>query len=180
MMTQRSEPTKAYLEVELISKLKPSDLSELCDATYSAIEGGGGFGWVNPPAREVLERYWQGVAIIPERHLFIGRLDGVIAASAQLILPPKNNEAQAFSGQIMSCFVAPWARNLGLGKMLMARLETEAKSRGLKALSLDVRETMEAAIKLYESVAFKRWGTNPHYAMIGDQFLKGYYYTKII
>lgn len=179
-MTLRSEPTNAYLEVELMTKLKPSDLSELCDATYAAIEGGGGFGWVNPPAREVLERYWQGVAMIPERHLFIGRLDGVIAASAQLILPPKNNEAQAFCGQIMSCFVAPWARNHGLGKMLMARLETEAKSLGLKALSLDVRETMEAAIKLYESMKFNRWGTNPHYAMIGEKFLKGYYYSKII
>ncbi len=48
-------------------------------------------------ARDVMETYWRGVLLVPERTLFVGRLDGVIAGSAQLVRPPRNNEAQAHS-----------------------------------------------------------------------------------
>ncbi len=34
---------------------------------------------------------------MPERLLFVGRLDGIIVGSAQLVRPPRNNEAQAFA-----------------------------------------------------------------------------------
>ena len=36
------EPT-----VEVLEQLSPGDLNDLCDATDAAIEGGGGFGWVD-------------------------------------------------------------------------------------------------------------------------------------
>ena len=45
---------------------------------------GGGFGWLKPPPRQVLENYWKGVLLVPERRLVVGRLDGIIAGSAQL------------------------------------------------------------------------------------------------
>ena len=34
-----------------------------------------GFGWVRPPSDQRLEAYWKGVLIVPERDLFIGRLE---------------------------------------------------------------------------------------------------------
>ena len=64
----------------------------------AAINEGGGFGWLKPPPRQVLENYWKGVLLVPERRLFVGRLDGTIAGSAQLSRAPRNNEAQAFAG----------------------------------------------------------------------------------
>ena len=73
--------------VELIHSLKSSDLNDLCDAAEAAIIDGGGFGWLAPPPRDVLEAYWKGVLLIPERDLLVGRLDGVIAGSCQVLRP---------------------------------------------------------------------------------------------
>ena len=81
--------------VELIHSLKSSDLNDLCDAAEAAIIDGGGFGWLASPSRDVLESYWNGVLLIPERDLLVGRLDGVIAGSCQVLRPARNNEAQS-------------------------------------------------------------------------------------
>ena len=70
---------KPVPHVELItSRLSTGDLNDLCDSTESAIEAGGGFGWVETPERDVLERFWLGVLAMPKRALFVARLDGVI------------------------------------------------------------------------------------------------------
>ena len=80
--------------VEMLTEFGPNDLQDLSDATETAIEDGGGFGWVSLPPRETLEAFWRGVLLIPERDLFVGRLDGVIAGSCQIQKPARNNEAQ--------------------------------------------------------------------------------------
>jgi hypothetical protein len=36
-----------------------------------------------------------------------------VVGSAQLVRPPRNNEAQAFSAQITHAFIAPYARGHG-------------------------------------------------------------------
>ena len=84
---------KPELLVGRLEEISESDLADLCEATETAILDGGGFGWLKPPGRTVLERYWQGVLLVPERELFVARLDGVIAGSAQLVRAPRNNEA---------------------------------------------------------------------------------------
>ncbi len=45
-------------------------------------------------------------------------------------------------------------------------------------LNLDIRETQERAIQVYEQAGFKRWGTHPNYAFVEGKWLKGYYYSK--
>ncbi len=77
------------MQVEQVDKLKSGDLGDLCDAAEAAILADGGFGWVTPPPRDVMERYWKGVLIVPERLLLIGRLDGVIGGSLQLVRPAR-------------------------------------------------------------------------------------------
>ena len=59
--------------VELASEIQSADLHDLCDATDSAIIDGGGFGWLQPPPRETLERYWRGVLVVPDRTLFLAQ-----------------------------------------------------------------------------------------------------------
>ena len=67
-----------------LSELNAYDISELCDATEEAIDAGGGFGWLAPPPRTVLEKhYWRGALLIPDVTLFLGKLDHVIAGSCQ-------------------------------------------------------------------------------------------------
>lgn len=164
--------------VEELTEFKGPDLHDLCDATKDAIGAGGGFGWLVPPTRDSLEAYWRGVLLIPERRLFVGRLDGVIAASAQLVRPPRNNEAQAHSAHMTTSFVAPWARGHGLAKMLTLAVEDAARRAGFRVLNLDVRETLGAAIQLYHSLGYQHFGTHPHYARVDGRYVAGLYFFK--
>lgn len=168
------------LKVERLNALTVGDLNDLCDATNAAIESGGGFGWVHLPERGVLERYWQGVITMPSRILFVARLDGVICGTCQIVKPPQNDEAQSFSVQLTTNFVAPWARGHGLAKMLLDEVENYALEQGFSVINLDVRETMTAAISLYEKQGYTRIGIHPSYARIDGKILKGFYYYKIL
>ena len=168
----------SVVSVEQIDSLSDEDLAELCDAAEVAILDGGGFGWVSPPPREAMERFWRGVMVVPERLLVVGRLDGRVGGSAQLIQAPRNNEAQAAIATITTNFVAPWARGHGMARDLTVACEAAALVKGVRFINLDVRETQEAAIQLYESLGYARWGTNPNYALVGKRSISGYYYTK--
>ena len=176
----KTKPLMPAPRVDLLEEFTTADLNDLCDATYAGIDAGGGFGWVKKPARDILERYWQGVAAMPARMLLVARLDGVICGSCQLVKPPLNNEAQSFAGHLTTHFVAPWARGHGLSKMLMMEAEKIAVAEGLSVINLDVRETMERAISLYEDMGYKRFGEHPHYAKVEGNVLKGFYYTKML
>ncbi|HIF25269.1 MAG TPA: GNAT family N-acetyltransferase [Micavibrio sp.] len=175
-----TKPLKPVVSVEFATELSKADLNDLCDATDEAIKAGGGFGWVKLPARDILERYWQGVLTMPARMLFVARLDGVICGTAQLILPPKNNEAQSFAVNMTTNFVAPWARKHGLARMLMEEVEKKAREAGFAVINLDVRETQEEAIRFYESVGYIHFGTHPYYARVNDEIIKGRYYYKVL
>jgi ribosomal protein S18 acetylase RimI-like enzyme len=164
--------------VERASQLTPRDIDDLCDAADAAILDGGGFGWLKPPPRHVMEAYWRGVLLVPERALFVARLDGTIAGSAQMVRAPRNNEAQSFACTMTTTFVAPWARGHGLARALVETVEATARAAGFAILNLDVRETQSAAIELYESLGFQRWGMHPAYALADGARIAGYYYFK--
>ena len=168
------------LAVERAETLDDDDLLALCEAAHAAIIEGGGFGWVAPPERQVLARYFRGVLLVPERQLFLGRLDGIVVGSAQLVRPPRNNEAQAFSATLMHAFTAPYARGHGLARRLTERVEEAARASGFQVLGLDVRETQEAAIRLYEGLGYERWGINPAYARVGGRTIRGFFYNKFL
>lgn len=174
------KPSDPVLAVEELKELSPADLNDLCDATDAAIEGGGGFGWIELPSREILERYWEGVITMPARKLLVARLDGVICGTCQLWKPPKNNQAQAHIVNLTTNFVAPWARGHGLAKMLVEKAEETAVGEGFAVINLEVRETMDRAIEIYESLGYVRFGTHPYSVRLPEQVLKGYYYYKVI
>lgn len=170
-----------HTSIEILNTLSTSDLYDLCDATDAAIEAGdGGFGWITPPSREMLERYWKGVLTVPERHLLMVRMDGMICGAAQLIEPSRNNESQSFTATLLTCFIAPWARGHGAGRKLMETSEKLALEMGYKVIQLDVRETQKFAIHLYEKMGYKCWGINPTYALINKQTIAGHFFTKVI
>jgi ribosomal protein S18 acetylase RimI-like enzyme len=171
---------KPVATVEYVTELDPGALQDLCDATDEAIRGGGGFGWVKVPARDIVERYWTGVLTMPARLLFVAKLDGVICGTSQLITPTRNNEAQSFAVSLTTNFVAPWARGHGLARMLLEAVEKKALEEGYAVINLDVRESQEAAIALYEKHGYVRIGTHPYYARVDGRIIRGYYYYKVI
>ena len=177
--TAKTSPVSISVE-HILEPLSRNDLGDLCDATDAAIEGGGGFGWVKVPERGSLERYWQGVITAPTRWLFVARLDGVICGTTQLILPAGNNEAQGHAVQMTTNFVAPWARGHGIARSLLETVEKTAKEKGFAIINLDVRNTMERAIALYESLGYVKFGEHPYSVRASGKTITSSYYYKNI
>ncbi|MBT6510535.1 MAG: GNAT family N-acetyltransferase [Alphaproteobacteria bacterium] len=179
-MEQTSTARQPTVGVDFVAELNRLDLDHLCDATDAAIVDGNGFGWLKPQPRDQMERYWKGVLLVPERQFWVGRLDGTIAASAQIQLPPRFNEAQAHSPQLTTHFVAPWARGHGLAAMLLEAVEAHCRDHGYTHLRLDVRETQTRAIEVYEAAGFTRWGVLPSYAKVEGKPVTGFFYVKTL
>jgi ribosomal protein S18 acetylase RimI-like enzyme len=159
MMAPSPDVPEPDLMVEHLKEFTDHDLATLCEATDAAIIDGGGFGWVNPPGRRALET-------------------GDIVGSAILVRPPRNNEAQAFAASLMHAYVAPYARGYGLARRLTRAVEERARELGYHILNLDVRETQTAAIRLYQSMGYIRWGEHPEYAFVRGQPVTGFFYYK--
>jgi ribosomal protein S18 acetylase RimI-like enzyme len=171
---------KIAIKVEILKSLSDIDLADLCNITEQAIKAGGGFGWLKPPPRDTLNKYWKGLTIIQNRILIVGRLNNAIAGALQLGLQPPNNEAQKNIININSHFVAPWARGYGLAKEMIDQAEIIAKENNSTCIQLDIRETQEAAIQLFKSKGYEQWGNNPNYAVVEGKTINGLYFYKKI
>jgi ribosomal protein S18 acetylase RimI-like enzyme len=165
-------------QVQWLTQLNAADLESICDATAEAIQNGIGFDWIRQPPRDRLEAYWRGVMLVPDRLLLVGRFDGVIAGTGQLVKPSANNEAGAFNAVLSTFFVAPWARGHGLARAMLREIARRARDDGFLQISLDVRETQAPAIQLYEGAGFRRWGIKERYAKVGTKYIRGFFYTK--
>ncbi|MBR1580588.1 MAG: ribosomal protein S18-alanine N-acetyltransferase [Selenomonadaceae bacterium] len=71
--------------------------------------------------------------------------------------------------EVMNVAVDPDARGRGLGTALFARLIDEVKSRGATAITLEVRPSNAAAIRLYEKFGLRSVGRRPHYYTDNDE-----------
>jgi ribosomal protein S18 acetylase RimI-like enzyme len=181
MSSQSQSKETPSLSVEFVDEqLSEIDLNDLCDATDAAIEAGGGFGWVDLPARDILEAYWRGVITAPTRQLFIARLDGTICGTTQIVLPPKNNQAQGHVVELTTNFVAPWARGYGLARALLLEVEKKCAADGYAVINLDVREHMQSAINLYENLGYEQFGLHPYSVRSHGETIKSRYYYKVI
>jgi len=167
-------------DVEHVREFHSGDLNDLCDATNATMANGGGLGWLDLPSREDLKNYWRGVVPMPSRDLFVARLDGVICGACQTLKPRVRNEAQKFHINIISHFVAPWARGRDLTHQLFDKAEEFALKQHCKVVNIDIRETLEETMQLYEKLGFQRYGEHPAHTIVDGKVLKGYYYTKII
>ena len=164
--------------VEGLNSISETDLADLCNITEQAIKAGGGFGWLTIPPIETLKKYWNGLILIKSNILIVGRLNGSIAGASQISFNPPNNEAQKNISKIQTHFVVPWARGYGLAKAMIDKAIEISRENNKKSIQLDIRETQSAAIKLFETKGFAKWGENPSYAFINGKRIKGYYFSK--
>lgn len=170
----------AELAVERVETLAAPEMAELCEATDAAIIEGGGFGWVAPQGRAALERHFRGTLLVPERELFLARLNGLVVGSAQLVRPARHNEAQVHSATLTHAYIAPYARGHALARLLVGLVEERAAALGHRVLNLDVRETQATAILVFEALGYIRWGTHPAYARVGGRMVAGHHYYKLL
>jgi len=166
------------LEVTLVDSLDNVELMQLCEVTREAISVGESFNWLSMPEEKALENYWKGVVLMRERSLFLPKMDGQIAGSCQLVRPPVSNEVGAFRAEIVNFFLAPWARDHGLAKEMISRMQDYAIVQGCRSLDISVRSDQLAAIAICEWLGMEKWGTKKRFAYVGNKFLSGFYYTK--
>ena len=165
--------------VEKLESFAGTDLQDLCEATEAAIEEGGGFGWVRKPRREMLEKYWQGVldgarAAALRRaarrpHLRLGAAHPAAPQQRGASLQRAAHE-RASSRPGRAATASPAASS--------APSSRRARQLGIEILNLDIRDTQTAAIQLYESRGYTRWGTHPAYAKVDGRIIPGHYYYK--
>lgn len=166
------------LAVDLVESLDNVELMQLCEVTREAISVGESFNWLSAPEEKALENYWKGVMLMRERSLFLPRMDGQIAGSCQLVRPPVSNEVGAFRAEIVNFFLAPWARDYGLAKEMISRVQDYAIVHGCRSLEITVRSDQLAAISICEWLGMEKWGTKKRFAYVDNQFLSGFYYAK--
>lgn len=166
------------LEVDIVEHLDHVELMQLCEVTREAISVGESFSWLAVPEEKILECYWKGVVLMGQRTLFLPRIDGQIAGSCQLVRPPVSNEVGAFRAEIVNFFLAPWARDYGLAKEMIIRVQDYAVIHGCRSLEIAVRSDQHAAIAICEWIGMEKWGTKRRFAWVNNQFLPGYYYAK--
>ncbi len=71
---------------------------------------------------------------------------------------------------IVAVYVSPSARGRGVGKALVgAALEIARSWGGVEIVSLSVSERAPGARRLYESLGFVAWGTEPSCMKIGEE-----------
>ncbi|HBF98021.1 MAG TPA: hypothetical protein DDW95_05685, partial [Alphaproteobacteria bacterium] len=66
------KPRRANVQIDRLDELAGTDLADLCEITAEAIIDGEGFLWIKVPPLRVLENYWKGVLLVPERSLYVG------------------------------------------------------------------------------------------------------------
>lgn len=176
------EKLEAKISVEKLEKFNSMDLEDICDATIDTMKETVGFDIGTQKTKHYqrpnLISYWEGVLLVPERTLIVGRLDGVIAGAAQLVSASPSNQTSSFACLIDNHFVAPWARGHSMSNLLLDFAEEEAKKQNFSIVRLSVRETRKAAISVFEKRGYVRWGVLPEYEIDKGEIVAGYFYYK--
>ncbi len=168
--------------IEKLTQFNAMDINDIVDATVDTMNETNGFniGTQNITAlnRDQIAAYWEGVLLVPERILYVARMDGSIAGAAQLLKPSPINQTSHFSCSVDNMFIAPWARGHGMSYKLLEMIENDAKALGFLVIKSSVRESRQAAIKLFEKRNYTRWGILPKYEMDQGKIVPGYFYCK--
>lgn len=70
--------------------------------------------------------------------------------------------------QVSSMWVAPEARNRGIGTALIEQITDSARREGVRELQLEVTDGNDEALRLYERCGFRLTGrTSPHPRKVG-------------
>ncbi|MEX0308039.1 MAG: N-acetyltransferase family protein [Ruegeria sp.] len=139
-------------------------LEDLTDILHRCVHTGASIGFILPFSRDAARSYWQD-RVRPGLHtgtldLFIAYGEGRVQGTVQLI--PAAMPNQPHRADVAKLLVHPEARRRGIGRALMAALESRSVELGKTMLVLDTRSTDPSRI-LYQSMGFQIAGEIPDY-----------------
>ena len=151
-----------------IAKIAPQQFDEqvaaLAEILHECVSEGASVGFILPFTLEQSRSFWIR-SIGPslqsgDNVLFVAMSDGETIGTVQLCCATMPN--QPHRADVSKMLVHPKHQRKGVGKALLAALETEAKRRNRTLLTLDTR-TGDKAEPLYKSVGFEEAGVIPQF-----------------
>lgn len=115
------------------------------------------------------------LAVVAERlgdksnHVF-GAIDGEGQLAGIVTLRWERRPKSSHKAFIFAMYVLPEYRGQGIGRALLETAIGRARELGLRQLNLSVVEANEAAVHLYESLGFERFGLEKEAFKIDDTF----------
>lgn len=145
--------------------------AEFAGLLIDCVESGASIGFLKPLPSEDAVAYWHAVSRdvdAGDTTLLVARDRGELVGLVQVQFVPKPN--QPHRAEIAKLLVAPSRRRQGIGELLMAFAESEAKAAGRTLLVLDT-ERGGPAEPLYRKRGWKRAGIIPNFALKPDGVL---------
>lgn len=152
--------TLEKLTAARVRRLQP----ELVELLQDAVHHGASIGFVSPLSQESAERYWEEVAREVDagtRIVLIALAEDRVAGSVQLSLCVRQNGLHR--AEVQKLLVATRHRRHGMGRLLMAAIEAEARRSHRSLLYLDT-EPHQPAESLYRKLGWEFAGEIPDYA----------------
>jgi ribosomal protein S18 acetylase RimI-like enzyme len=176
------QPTKirADISVDHVTRLDEADLDSLAKATENAIFDGTDSSWRGRPSAERLKAFWNGVALSPQRHLVIARLEGKAIGAVQIVQAGPLSEVGPEVATLDNFFLDPAARGRGLARRMIRYAEEVARAQGIVSLDLVIREDRTHAASIFEGLGYRQWARKDTFRLHGDGFQAGLYFTKVI
>ncbi len=143
-------------------------IPRLAEILRACVDAGASVSYLPPLARDTATAFWTrsaSSAAMDRRVILAGWVDGVLAGTVTLDLDMPPN--QPHRADVAKLLVHPDARRRGLARLLMDRLEDEARAAGRHLLVLDTREG-DAAEPLYRGMGWTEAGRVPGFALNGE------------
>jgi GNAT superfamily N-acetyltransferase len=143
-------------------------LDQLADVLVDCVAGGASVSFMAPFSKSDGLAFFRKIASsvdAGETVLIAAKLDGRIVGTVQLGLDTPPN--QPHRADVKKMLVHRAARSRGIGAMLMAAVEAEAKKRGRWLLVLDTVPGM-SGYRLYQRAGWTQSGVIPNYALMPD------------
>lgn len=160
--------TGAVEIITLDAPVSDAALDQLSAVLVDCVAGGASVSFMAPFLQEDGLAFFRKVAAsiaAGETVLIAAQLNGRIVGSVQLGIDTPPN--QPHRADVKKMLVHRAARNRGIGAMLMAAVEEEARNRGRWLLVLDTVPGM-SGYRLYRRAGWTESGVIPNYALMPD------------
>jgi acetyltransferase len=153
----------------------------LAELLMDSVSAGASLGFLKPLQAETANHYWEGVlAELSDLLILWIAIDaGNVVGTVQLALSGKQNGKHR--GEVNKLMVHTSARNTGVARQLMAKVEEYAASHGRHLLHLDTQAGSPAET-VYQRLGWQRVGEIPDFAASpeGVIYPTAIYYKRIL
>ncbi|WP_413334981.1 N-acetyltransferase family protein [Brevibacterium sp. GP-SGM9] len=158
-------------------------LTQIAEILAELVSAGAALGWVDPPTRAevaaLLDELAAGVdggeasvALALDAPVGATAVDGEPGAGRVVGIAYWRRYARPTHRphvDVEKVAVDPRTQGQGIGRMLMNALIASAREAEVEVITLDLRGDNTAAIALYESLGFERYGLLPGFVAVGDR-----------